>query len=313
MARLCVYFLVGPTAVGKSAVAQRIAETQGFAVLSADSMLVYRGMDIGTSKPSAAERACVPYFGLDLIEPCRTFSVWDYRAYARDVIESCGREGLGVIVVGGTGLYVKSLTAGLRGGPGADEQLREHWAREVEAHGVRPLQQALRETDSAALASIGREHTARRLVRALEVARAGGSGPGGEWAATSEASPMAALTLSMPRLKSRIESRAQRMYAEGLVREVRELLDKQGSLSRTARQAIGYAEAAEVVEGRLSEVEAKVRTVRRTVQLARRQKTWFRHKNRVEWIEADTETDLDGAVASVTAHWREHGPTAIAE
>ena len=161
-------FIVGPTAVGKSAVAQFLAEKRGDIILSADSMLIYRGMDIGTAKPSAEERGNVPYYGVDLAEPAEKFSVWDYRQHALKVLENCSGEDCGVIVPGGTGLYIKSLTHGLEDRPGADLALREKWEQRLLEDGVGVLQDALREADLAAFEALVDRDNPRRLIRALE-------------------------------------------------------------------------------------------------------------------------------------------------
>ena len=312
MQHLAAYFLVGPTAVGKTALAQRIAEEEDFDILSADSMLVYRGMDIGTSKPSLSERGGVRYFGIDLVDPDQIFSVWEYRRHALKAIEDSGRDGRRLMVVGGTGLYVKSLTTGLRAAPGADPHLRQAWAEVVAAQGLEPLQAALREKAPSLYDALPDKRNARRLIRALETADSVSPPETPSGHAAKEDVPVVALTLPMPALKTRIASRVEQMYRDGLVEETELLVKRFGALSRTAGQAIGYAEALDVVQGRCSPGEAAAKTVSRTVRLARRQMTWFRHQSRVTWIAADSEADGACAALKALAHWREYGPTAIA-
>lgn len=304
------YFLVGPTCVGKSAVAQAIAERRGFALLAADSMSVYRGMDIGTGKPTVDERRRVPYFGLDLVDPDRTFNAWEFRKAALAGLAECASRGRSVVVVGGSGLYVKSLTHGLQSWSGADRDLRKRWRETVDREGIEPLREAARAADPAAYKALRDRGHVRRLIRLLERAGEPESGRNAGWGERGEA-PLAALDRVHVDLKSRIESRVERMYRDGLVEERRVLRTRFGPLSPTAAKAIGYAEAEAVLDGRCSEHEAKARTVTRTVHFARRQRTWFRHQCRVEWLGV-TGMDVEEAADRVSAFWDEHGPTAIA-
>lgn len=298
------YFLVGPTAAGKTAVAQWIAEREGSEILSADSMLVYRGMDIGTAKPTAGERGRVRYHGIDLVSPDCRFSVWDYRQAALDALADAAARRKSVIVVGGTGLYVKSLTHGLDEIPGPDPDVRARWERVLERDGVAALQAALRERSPDMLASLDDAQNGRRLVRALELDAAGVRALPRGWEA--DPTPMPALDMPAERLHSRIEQRVHDMYGRGLVDEVEALSQSCGTLSATALQAIGYAEVLAWQEGRCSREEAVAETIRRTRRLARRQRTWFRHQANVRWIEVGE--SIEDAAAAVQAHWREWGP-----
>ena len=242
---LTAYFLAGPTASGKSSVAEWIAEKEGVGLLSADSMMVYRGMDVGTAKPAVAVRSRLRYFGLDLVAPDQEFNTGKYCRYARSILSSEGK----IVVVGGTGLYVKGLTHGL---------------------------------DS-------------------------------RWAEAEQNVPFPCLRRSKDDLRSRIEDRAVAMYRrDGLVAEAGSLLETYGSLSATARQAIGYAEAIDVIRGRCSEEDAIRRTVSRTVKLAKRQGTWFRHQFRVDWLDVEKDAPVAETAQAVLDIWDRHGPTRIA-
>ncbi len=305
------YFLVGPTAVGKTAVAQYLAEQRNSSILSADSMLIYRGMDIGTAKPTAAERGDVPYYGIDLVAPDSLFSVWDYREHALETLAKVqGAEG-GLIVTGGTGLYVKSLTHGLSERPGADADLRTKWEMRIENDGIQSLQRAAQEADPESYAELADQDNPRRLIRLLESAAATVAGKADSWQTVESSAPLVGLTMDTEFLNERIEKRVQHMYATGLVDEVEALVSQAENLSRTAAQAIGYAEAIQVLNGELSREEAIRKTVVRTRRLAKRQRTWFRHQARVEWVEVKPDATLSSIAGEVDERWGEYGPTII--
>jgi len=303
-------FLVGPTAVGKTAVAQVLAEQRRAAVLSADSMLIYRGMDIGTAKPTSGERGHVPYYGMDLAGPEALFSAWDYRRYVLALLAELPDDGE-LIVTGGTGLYIKSLTHGLVDRPGGDAGLREAWeVRLHEAGGFERLQQVVRETVPEIYEALADKQNPRRLIRALETAGGVRSGPG--WQHERSGGPvLIGLSMVPELLNARIARRVQAMYAQGFIAEVEQLLASGATLSKTARQAIGYAEAIDLIEGRLTEAQAVERTTVRTRRLAKRQRTWFRHQAEVIWVEVTESSTVASLAEHVSQLWREHGPTAI--
>ena len=309
-----LHVLIGPTACGKSAVAQYIAERRGAAVLSADAMLIYRGMDIGTAKPSQAERGSVPYLGVDLAWPDEVFGVWQYRQAVMAQLAALppGQE---IITVGGSGLYVKALTDGLdETGPGPAE--RERWAALFAAQGVEGLQEALRERDPDALAALADARNPRRLIRALE--RFGGASPSASGARKADGRDradmpvLAGLWIEPARLNARIAHRVEAMYAAGLLDEVAGLLASGRALSPTARQAIGYAEAIDVLEGRCRREVAMERTMTRTRQLAKRQRTWFRHQARVEWVDVKDGDPVDSIAERVQELWGRYGSARLA-
>ena len=298
------WFLVGPTATGKSAVAQFLAEREGWDILSADSMLIYRGMDIGTDKPSAAARRKVRYWGLNLVEPGETFSVGRYLSCASEAFKQAGASRL--IVAGGTGLYVKCLMEGLDRAPPANPELRARLA----GMDVAGLQEELRRRDAPRLAALDDPLNPRRLIRAIELAESkiGENRPRSRPAGP----PLVGLRPDPQRLRARIAGRVERMFESGLVEEARHLREQYSNLSNTARHAIGYAEALAVLDGQLTLEQAREQTVRRTWQLGRRQMTWFRHQARVEWIDVDFTETLAGLADRVWTAWRKYGPTPIA-
>ena len=316
------FVLVGPTAVGKSDVAQWIAEKLGVPILSADSMLVYRGMDIGTAKPTPAERGSVPYFGIDCVEAGAPFSTGAWLAFVRrQMAEYEGKENSGgaahspsVVVAGGTGLYVRALLGGLDAPP-SDPAARAKWTGLYHAVGRDALLQAVESRPEArALLSPDDLQNPRRLIRALERADAGEMAPGGDGRNSGDGrtafgqsdQPVAGLLMPRDRLAARIAARIDKMFKAGLVEEA-VALRAAGGLSDTAAGAIGYAEALAVADGRLSRAEARERIAARTRQLAKRQMTWFRHQLKVEWVdvaEGDTPATLGPKVMEV---WKRHG------
>lgn len=279
--------LAGPTGVGKTGLAVEAAERFGGEIVSADSMQVYRRLDIGTAKPTAGERARAPHHLIDLVEPDEPFDVATYLALARPLIAELNRRGARVLVVGGTGFYLRSLMRGLFVGPGSSPALRNRLLEEARASGLEALHARLSWVDPVAAARI---HVNDRLrtLRALEVFELTGR-PISEFQAEhglAEA-PYEALfiALSLPRaeLLARIEARTRRMYEDGLIEEVRGLVENGFSPDLRPLQAIGYKQAVGCLEGRLSRAEAEAETVRQTARYAKRQLTWLRSQPRVTW------------------------------
>lgn len=287
------FCLAGATATGKSSVVQALAEKHGAAILSADAMLVYKGMDIGTAKPSRAERARVPYFGLDCVNPDALFST---EAWLAQGVERWKRECAEgpLFVTGGTGLYFSALLRGLEPAPPANEALRA----ELETLSLEALQACLPEEHAP---HIDRKNR-RRLVRAIEILESGHPLPTA-WE-KQEKPHLFALTRERTALHRRIALRVEQMYAEGLLEETARLLKDYPVWSRTAEQAIGYAEAIAVLSGTLSQAEAMEKTVIRTRQLAKRQETYLRHQFEVTWIVAEEGDSLQTLVSRVEQAWR---------
>jgi tRNA dimethylallyltransferase len=309
------FVLVGPTASGKSAVGQYLAEQMHAAILSADSMLIYCGMDIGTAKPSAAERGNVPYLGVDLIRPDQDFDVWQYLQLVYGQISTLP-DNMPVLIVGGSGLYVKALVEGLDCAIAAPVD-RERWNTVLAEQGVEGLQAVLRAQNPAILEQLSDPMNPRRLIRAIEQVMQQDGSQGAPlprtWSQHACAFVFAGLLPENDVLRNRIAVRVHGMYANGLLDEARALCDAYASLSRTAQQAIGYQEAFSVLRGEIGAVDAKARTVVRTNRLAKRQRTWFRHQAHVEWIVPDGRQSIEELAAGVQKIWREYGAVPIRE
>ncbi len=303
------HFLVGPTASGKTAVAHCLAKAEGWDILSADSMLVYRGMDIGTAKPDRRERGEVRYAGIDLVTPAEMFSAGAFLERARDAVKRAREGGREMIVVGGTGLYIRCLTEGLDAAPAIQPAIRARAEALLAEKGVSALQEHLQRQDPARFEALKDKDNPRRLIRAIELAETSAS-RNRTWRVLPE-SRLVGLAMDPAALAERIRTRALRMFENGLVEEAAQLREHWPELSRTALQAIGYAEAFQVLDGTLGREEALERVVTRTRQLAKRQMTWFRHQARVEWINVDAGDDVETVARRVTELWRRHGPTAL--
>jgi tRNA dimethylallyltransferase len=287
--------LVGPTASGKSEAAVALAGRLGAEIVSVDSMLVYRGMDVGTAKPTPAERARISHHLVDVAEPEEPFSVARYQQLARAVVEGVDARGRRVLLVGGSGLYFRAIVDELEF-PATDPDARDELRAEAEVLGPDRLHQRLAELDPAAAARIEPTNV-RRTVRALEVAAVTGR-PFSSYAARWERYPderVRAAGIDVPRdvLTRRIEARVRGMVDAGLLEEVRALLDRGLFGWLTASRAIGYAEFARYLRGEITLAEATAETVRRTRELARRQMVWFRRDPRIRWFPAGERGAID--------------------
>ncbi|HZQ77220.1 MAG TPA: tRNA (adenosine(37)-N6)-dimethylallyltransferase MiaA [Acidimicrobiia bacterium] len=300
--------LVGPTASGKSAVALAAAEALGdVEIVTVDSMQVYRGMDVGTAKPTAAERAAVPHHLLDLADPGEDFSVARFQAAARAAIADIESRGRRALLAGGTGLYYQAVIDGFDL-PAEDRELRASlYERAGGPGGVEGLRRQLAELDPVAAGRIEPGNT-RRIVRALEVTLATGRAFSSFGSGVFRDGParlrVAAVGLWLSRAvtAARIEARIAAMVEDGLIDEVRRLAAAPGGLSRTAREGIGYKEVLDHLEGAVPTLEAALRrTAERTRQLARRQRMWFRRDRRIAWIGCDGNSLA--ALPAVLATW----------
>ncbi len=279
IARQC-WFLTGPTASGKTSVGVALAERIGAEIISLDSMSLYRGMDIGTAKPTAAERERVAHHLLDVVEPSQEFSLAEYLAAAGRSIEEIRCRGRAILFVGGTPLYLKGLLRGIFEGPPADWELRRRLQHEAEAGSPGCLHQRLAEVDPLAAQRL-HPHDTRRLIRALEVFEKTGqpiSRLQQQFEVGRPAEECRVFVLEWPReqLSARINARVDVMFSAGLVDEVRRLVDGPGRLSRTASQALGYREVLAHLAGRQSLTETIELVKIHTRQFAKRQGTWFR-------------------------------------
>lgn len=275
--------IVGATASGKSAVALEVASAVGdVEIVSVDSMQVYRGLDVGTAKPSAAERAATPHHLLDLADPEEDFSVAEFQRAAGAVLDDIASRGAHALLVGGTGLYLRAVIDDLEL-PGQFPEARAEVEAEPDTAVLHARLVALDPIAAARMTTSNR----RRIERALEVTLGSGRpfssyGPGLE-AYPAVRTPQVGLDVPIEELDRRIEARVHEMLAAGLVEEVRRLQGR--ALSRTAGQAAGYAELLDHLAGRRSLDDAVAETVRRTRRLARRQLRWFRRDPRVRWVE----------------------------
>jgi tRNA dimethylallyltransferase len=301
-----VLVLVGPTAVGKSrlavALAQRLAAAGRPAeIVSADSMLVYRGMDIGTAKPTAAERGGIPHHLIDILDVRETATVADFQHRARAAIDDCRERGVVPVLVGGSALYVRAIVDDFRF-PGTDPVLRAELEAELAAFGPEPLHRRLAGLDPASAAQI-LPANGRRVVRALEVIALTGDPFTATLPARRYALPgvvQIGLDIDRPRLDQRIADRVDRMWTDGLVAEVRRLVDAGLRDGLTASRALGYRQVLAYLDGELTEEEARTRTVTATRKFARRQDGWFRKDPRITWLAHDR-ADLADAAVSLAA------------
>ena len=370
--RRAAFLLVGCTAAGKTAVAHASARESGALVLSADSMLVYRGMDVGTAKPTAAERAGVVLRGVDLADPDEPFSAGRWLESAREAAREAAEAGRDLVVAGGTGLYVSALLRGIdtrEADPGRRAELEALLARE----GPEALVARAESLSPGSTAAIDAKNP-RRLVRLVEILeshaesaesfshaenaesaelrsgeagspaggaaerseaegvghaesfshaesaegaepRSGEAGsPAGGAAERSEAegvvhAPLVGLDFPPDVLNARIERRARAMFEGGLLDEVRALCERFPGFERsTAGAGIGYAEALAALRGEISVDEAVARTAQRTRRLAKKQRTWWRHQARVEWVRGPAdEADVARAARDVRDLWSHYG------
>jgi len=276
--------LVGPTASGKTEAALAIAPHLGAEIVSVDSMLVYRGMDVGTGKPTAEQRAAVPHHLLDLAEPSERFTVARFQELARGVLRSVARP----LLVGGSGLYLRAVVDDLAFPP-EDPVVRASLEAEADDLGAEALYRRLAEMDPVAAARI-EPGNVRRIIRALEVTAISGA-PFSSFAASWDRYRWdrvraAGIRMDREAQRTRIAERVLAMLENGWLGEVQVLMDRGFGAWLTASQAIGYAELAEHLDGRLSLDEAAERTVKRTNELARRQMAWFRRDPRIRWFDA---------------------------
>lgn len=292
-----VVCIVGPTASGKSVLAEELAVRLGSEVVSVDAMQVYRGMDVGTAKTPRARRRC-PLRMVDVADPLEDYSVRLFRDEARSCVDALLAEGHTPVLCGGTGLYLNAVIdemefpAGKRG-----DERREAYERLAAERGADALHALLAERDPESAALV-HPHNVRRVVRALEFADEGESYARHHEGLHARAAHYDArvwgLTMARERLYERIDARVDDMMAHGLLDEVRSLVKAGLTTETTAGQAIGYKELLGALAGETSLEEAVELVKRRSRRYAKRQLSWFRHDGRVRWIDLD-ECDLDGA------------------
>jgi len=294
-------FIAGPTAVGKSELALQLAEQVGGEIIAVDSMQVYRGLDIGTAKPSAAERARVPHHLIDVAELTEKFDAARFVTLAQRAVGEIESRSRVPIFCGGTGLYFKALLEGLGDAPPAEAKLRAA----LESTPVAELLTELEQRDPETFAKIDRQNP-RRVVRAVEVIRLSGKKFSEQRAVWNSS---ASLTTSAPRffcltrpageLHARINVRVDKMFATGLVEETRRLLDQGLTGNPTAMQALGYRQVVEHLRGERDLPETMEVVKARTRQFAKRQLTWFRKHAPAEWVELTGGLAMDNALLRI--------------
>jgi tRNA dimethylallyltransferase len=275
------WFLAGPTASGKSATALELAERLGGEILALDSMTIYRGMDIGTAKPSAVDRSRIPHHLLDLVDPHVEFSLAEFVAVATEATRQILGRGKVPLFVGGTGLYLRGLLRGVFAGPAADWTLRGELEAFVRESGELALHSRLAQIDPPLAARLPPADV-RRVIRGIEVFVQTGqplSSQQQQGPRPIHERPVATLWLHPPRdwLNSRINTRVDEMIAAGLAAEARALSARPQGLGRTARQALGYREVLDALERGLPIEQTRELIQLRTRQFAKRQHTWFRN------------------------------------
>ena len=274
--------IVGPTATGKSDLAVDLALALDGEVINADSMQLYRSMDIGTAKLTAAERRGVPHHLLDVWDVTKTASVAEYQDLATAAIADIERRGKVPVLVGGSGLYVRAALGDLDF-PGTDEEIRQRLEAELATGGTMPLYQRLKEADPVAATAI-LPSNGRRIVRALEVIEMSGRPFSATMPAYDAGRPAVQIGLHVdrPELDRRIEARVDRMWSTGFEAEVANLAGLRDG--KTASRALGYQQVLRHLDGDLSLEQAREETVRATRRFARRQESWFRRDPRVSWL-----------------------------
>ena len=298
---MTLIFVVGATATGKSELALQIAERLEGEIVNADSMQLYRGMDIGTAKLAPIDRRGISHHLIDVLDVTQDASVADYQNWARKTIDELLNLGKAVVVVGGTGLYIKSILDELNF-PDTNPSVRARLSEEAERIGGDAMHERLGKLDPAAAAAIPKENI-RRVVRALEVIEITGkpftANLPREGATYYPDAMQFGLVMDRDDLKERIDKRVDLMWEAGFVDEVRSLMDKGITSGKTARAALGYSQIIEFLEGRISESEAREETKRATQAYARRQETWFSRDERIKWLKGETKERL-GAILSST-------------
>jgi tRNA dimethylallyltransferase len=292
--------LVGPTAAGKSSLAAALvrryaADGRRAEVVNADSMLVYRGMDIGTAKPSEAERAEIRHHMVDLLDVSETATVAEFQQLARGAINDCRARDVIPIVVGGSALYVRAIVDDFAF-PGTDPAVRARLERELLTLGTERLHQRLSDADPLAASRI-LPGNARRVVRALEVIELTGRSFSAVLPEHRYLLPdivQIGIAVARPALDARIAARVDAMWAAGFVEEVRRLAASGLRDSLTASRALGYRQVLRYIDGEISEAEARDLTIIGTRKFARRQESWFRKDGRISWLSCN-EPDLVSA------------------
>lgn len=298
--RLPIVGVVGPTASGKTQLSLALAERLGGEIVNTDAMAVYRGMDIGTAKASAAERDRVPHHLLDLLEVTEPLTVAEFQGWARATIAELRARGVIPILVGGSALYTRAILDRFDF-PGTDPDVRAALEAEAVDLGSAPMYDRLTRLDPAAAAAIRPDNT-RRIVRALEVIELTGrpfSATLPDLTYVDPATRQLGVSIARPQLHERIELRVRRMFDDGLVAEVADLMERGLTEGRTAREAIGYRQVIAHLAGDITLEDAVEQTIVATRRFARRQDSWWRKDPRITWLDYDDPELVEHAVAAV--------------
>ncbi|KAB2922342.1 MAG: tRNA (adenosine(37)-N6)-dimethylallyltransferase MiaA [Bacteroidetes bacterium] len=301
-ARPVVLVIAGPTASGKSALAMALAEAVPVEIVSADSRQVYRRLDIGTAKPTAAERARVPHHAVDIREPDQTFNAGDFVTVARSAIAGITERGRLPILCGGTGLYLRAAVDGFFDQPSFGGEVRKELERRLAAEGKEALYDELRSVDPAAARTMDPSKQ-RRVIRALEVFRETGVPISRFHAGHRKDDNYTAVWIGLrwerARLYERIERRVDRMMEEGFLDECRGLAASGLDDRLQALQTVGYTEAFRCLRGEMDEREMVRLMKQNTRRFAKRQMTWFRKEERIRWFDVSSEEEAAGLTGKV--------------
>lgn len=297
--------LVGPTAVGKTKLSLELAQTCNCEIISGDSMQVYRGMDIGTAKATAEERALVPHHLIDIHEPDYPFSVAEFQERAIGLIGEISGRGKLPFIVGGTGLYVESVCYGYQfAETGNDDAFREEQRAFALEHGDEALHRKLQEVDPETAQRL-HPNDQRRVIRALEMFHTTGMRMSEQLAAQKKQSPyelcIVGLTMDRGLLYKRIEQRIDDMLEQGLVGEVKQLLDRGYGTNLISMQGLGYKEIAAYLLGTYSLEEAVELLKRDTRRFAKRQLSWFRHMKEIQWVDVTDQANFSAHIEAIHA------------
>jgi len=287
---LKVIAIVGPTAVGKTALSLEIAEKFSAEIINADAMQIYKGMDIGTAKLPLSQRRGIVHHQIDVLDPSEEANVSQYQKQSREIINDLLSKNVQPILVGGSGLYVNSVLEDLEF-PRTNLEVRAKYEEILDEKGVEALFQMLKEIDPKAAENI-LPNNARKIVRALEVNEITGKAFNAKLPEPSPIFSDVRIALDMPRdlLDKRIIDRVHQMFEDGFVDEVKSL-EKNLRLGRTAFRALGYSQVLSLLSGEISEDEAITLTINATKKFARRQLSWFRRDPLIHWLDA-TSPDL---------------------
>ena len=285
-----VIAIVGPTAVGKTALSLEIAEKFSAEIINADAMQIYKGMDIGTAKLPLSQRRGIVHHQIDVLDPSEEANVSQYQKQSREIINTLLSKNVQPILVGGSGLYVNSVLEDLEF-PGTNLEVRAKYEEILDEKGVEALFQMLKEIDPKAAENI-LPNNARKIVRALEVNEITGKAFNAKLPEPSPIFSDVRIALDMPRdlLDQRIIDRVHQMFEDGFVDEVKSI-EKNLRLGKTAFRALGYSQVLSLLSGEISEDEAITLTINATKKFARRQLSWFRRDPLIHWLDA-TSPDL---------------------